>query len=321
MEKEIRWAICGLGNISRRFLKEAQSVENTKVVACVSSSKERANEYKKKYGLEHAFTYDELVANASCVDAVYVCTNMNIHCKNTLMFLNVGIPVLCEKSVAVNFSEAEKMIECAVHNDTLFMEAMWTRFLPATMKVKKLIQSGALGKVLGIKGSFEVGLGHTPSSRVFSKELGGGSILDVGVYPVSYTHNLMGNPQSIKATGKVKNGVDRYCKAQLIYADGVRADLSSSVAFPSLKEKYEILCEKGKIIIPHFFKAKAFKIIFNDKSVKLEKFERSDFGYEIAHFNELIKTRQKQSSIMPHSATLDVMKILDEMNSQLGVKF
>ena len=317
-----RWAVCGLGKISHRFVRVANSMPDMKVVAAVSSSKERAEVYKEQYDMEHAFTYEELTKNPSLVDAVYVCTNMNVHKSTVEMFLNAGIPVLCEKSFALNAKQAESMINCAKKNDVLLMEAMWCRILPANRMVDRIVKEKKYGEILHTQGNFKAGWGHGPKSRVWKHDAGGGSVLDLAVYLVHYSQMLLGLPSSIEARGKVINGVDQYCNFVFKYPKGVKCELHSSLQFPRLKESYKIYFEKGMIVIPSFYGAK--KVIekpLNGKKIITKFLNVDGFSYEIKHFAELVMTGKKESDILPLSTTLEVMKLLEKINHQIGVIF
>ena len=322
MEQKTRWAICGLGKISRRFLKVARSLKNVEIVACVSSSKERAIAYQKKYGIKYAFTYRELTDNATVVDAVYVCSHTSMHRANAEMFLKAKIPVLCEKAFSSSRQNAAEMIECAKANNTLLMEAMWTRFLPATQYAEKIAKSGDLGKIKKLVGWFWAGIGHGPKSRVFWKETSGGSILDLGVYLAHYSNMLLGSPDNIKAEGKVIHDVDRYCNFTLTYKDGAVAQLGSSFRFLNIREGFTIFLEKGTVKIPRFFAGNRVIVKPDGGQKRVERFEKRDgFAYEIMHFGDLIKQGKKQSPVMTFDTTLSIMSVLDELNRQLGVDF
>ncbi len=317
-----RWAVCGLGKISHRWVRVANNISGMKVVAAVSSSKERAESYKKKYEMEYALTYEEMAKNPSIVDAVYVSTNMSDHERIVNMFLSAGIPVLCEKSFALNVKQAKSMIDCAHKNNVILMEAMWCRVLPASRYVEQMIIEKRYGEILKTTGNFKAGWGHGPKSRVWRHDVGGGSVLDLAVYLVHYTLMLLGKPEKVIATGKVINGVDRYCDIRFEYAHQVKCDLHSSLEFPKLKEAYKIYCEKGTIIIPSFYGAK--KVIEKPMNghKKVTKFPNVDgFSYEIKHFSELVNADKKGSDIIPLSLTLEVMEILQEINRQIGVVF
>lgn len=317
-----RWAVCGLGKISHRFVKVANNIQDMKVIAAVSSSKERAEKYKNQYEMDYALTYEEFVKNPSIVDAVYVCTNMSAHKETVEMFLNAGIPVLCEKSFALNRFQAKSMIDCARKNNILLMEAMWCRVLPANRYVDKIIKEKKYGEIIHTKGNFKAGWGHGKKSRVWKHDVGGGSVLDLAVYLVHYTQMLLGKPIQIKATGKVVDGVDRYCDFIFEYKDNISCELHSSLQFPTIRETYFIECERGSIIVPSFYGAK--KVIekpLNGKKI-VNKFQNIDgFSYEITHFAKLVKTGKKESNIIPLDITLQVIESLEEINSQLGVVF
>jgi predicted dehydrogenase len=317
-----RWAVCGLGKISHRWVRVANSLSDMKVIAAVSSSKERAEAYRKKYKMSYALTYEELVKNPTCVDAVYVSTNMNMHQKTVEMFLNAGIPVLCEKSFALNSQQAKSMIDCAKKNNVLLMEAMWCRILPANRMVDHIIKEKKYGSILSTKGYFKAGWGHGPKSRVWKHDVGGGSVLDLAVYLVHYTYMLLGKPSSIAAKGLVKNGVDRSTDFIFTYPQGVTSNLHSSLQFPTLRESYSIYCEHGDIIVPSFYGT--FKVIEKPHHGKriVTSFPNVDgFSYEITHFVELFKSGKKESPIVPLSLTLEVMEALQEINRQIGVEF
>ncbi|MDR3263432.1 MAG: Gfo/Idh/MocA family oxidoreductase [Clostridiales bacterium] len=320
MEKVIRWAVCGLGSISHRFVKAAAKVENAKVVACVSSSKERAEAFKVQYGLTAAYTYEEFLT-AQGIDAVYVCTNMNDHVKNTVAFLNAGYSVLCEKAFALNVGEAEEMFAAAAKAQRLVMEAMWTRFIPCTEKLLETVNSGKIGKITAMKGAM-IGIFTNKKHRVFDKARGGGTMLDLMVYNAAYSHFLKGAPDTVTATGVVKDGVDVDCSLTLGYKDGATASLiSSSVAKP-FKFGYLIEGEKGKIKIPHFHWGTGFKVYTNGKIFpKRYRFAMPDFTYEIRHFDDLLIQGATESSLMTREVTLAVMRVLEEANGQLGVEF
>jgi len=316
--RKIRWAICGLGRIAERFLTVCNGIENCEVVAAASSDKRRAEEFAVRHNLKYAYTYDELYKSKE-IEAVYVATNMSVHCPNTLELLVNRIPVLCEKSFSLDDAQASKMITAAKDNDTLLMEAMWTKFLPATQKVIEIVKSGELGKVKHINGIFAGDMRNDPHCRIFKKELGGGSVLDVGVYLTAYVYFLLGTPQTIKASGIVGGGIDHECNFELTYDYGAKAELLSSV-IREYKANMEITCQKGKITVNEFFIAKSIEVEYADKTKKQHTFEDIDgFVYQIRHFNELLRTGKKQSPIQTFDDTYQVMKILTEANRQMGV--
>ena len=315
---KIRWAVCGLGRIQKTFLEALTMVDRAVVVACASSDIGRAKDFAKAHNIEYAYTYEELY-KADGIDAVYVASNMNLHHDNTIGALRGGKAVLCEKSFCLTDTEALRMIETAKDSGTLLMEAMWTKFLPSTQRVLELTLSKELGDITDIHVPFEAHFGDQPNSRVFSKELGGGSILDLGVYAAAYAHMLLGVPRSMTVTGKVVDGVDHDCIYTLLYPTNVIAHLSSSLIRP-YKATATINYTNGRIIVPEFFSAKAIEIHHANGTVDKQGFENiAGFVYQIQHFCELIKSGQKQSPIHSLSDTLEVMRILTQAQRQLGM--
>ena len=331
MDKTIRWALVGLGKISRRMCGAIRAVPGSEVVACASSSKERAQAYAKEHNIPNAFTYQELADNADMVDAVYIATHMNAHAKPAMMFLKKKLPVLCEKTFATSEKEAESMIQCSVENDTLLMEAMWTRFLPATLELLDLLKSGKTGKILSAHSRFEVGIGHGPKSRVFNKAVGGGSILDVGIYPTTYTHLLLGVPQKIEAQGRLKKDVDVNCDVTYTYPGGVVVKTRVSTEFLTLKEFYNIECEKATVSVPSFFDARKIIVKYKDGTKEIitsrggvpfgRRNHPDGFTHEIAHFSDLVRKGVKESPVMTHEVTMEVMRMIEAQLKQVGVEY
>ena len=322
--KTIKWAVVGLGKISRRMQRVIKSVPNSIVAACVSSSKERAIGYSKKYNIEHALSYDELANNPSLVDAVYICTHMNAHAKPAITYLKLGLPVMVEKTFATTLDDASAIIAAAKESNTLVMEAMWTRLLPATLKLQEILKNGDVGKILSTSSKFEVGIGHGRKSRVFKKEVGGGAIFDIGIYPTTYTHMLLGVPKSVSATAKMKNGVDTSCDTVFEYECGAKANFRVSTEFLTLKEYYIIECEKASIKVPSFFDARKIVIKYKDgrKNQVIKGFGRrgkpDGFTHEIVHFNDLIRNDLKESPILTHNMTLEVMELIVKQLECIG---
>ncbi|MDR3293434.1 MAG: Gfo/Idh/MocA family oxidoreductase [Clostridiales bacterium] len=320
MGKIIRWAVCGLGGISHTFMRAAQKSDGMKVVACVSSSKARALEFQAKYGLESAYTYGEFL-KAKDIDAVYVGTDMNRHCENTVAFLKAGFSVLCEKSFACTLAETEKMIAAAHESGKLLMEAMWTRFIPCTQKLLEVVRSGRFGKILEMKGDM-IGFFPNKNHRVFDYKRGGGSIFDLMVYNVAYATFLAGVSKKVEVEGTTENGVDRECSLTLSYPDGAVARLKSATTRKKIRFGFTILCEKGVIRIPHFHWGMGFKIKETGKLfAERYRFRHPDFTYEIAHFNGLLREGKTESPLVSFAHTTEVMRILDEANRALGVVF
>lgn len=310
--KKVRWAICGLGKIAERFYRVANECENAEVVAAVSSDRDRAVAFKDAHGLRYACTYDGLSQIKHEVDAVYVATNMHLHCPNALEFLAAGIPCLVEKSFALNDTEAKAMIDAARKHNTLLMEAMWTVFLPASLQVKLLIESGNFGRPLSATGRFCCDMTGNSKSRVFDKSVGGGSILDLMVYNVAFAQMLFGAPESVETACRMKNGIDLSCDAAVSFG-GVPVSLRSSIDAKTPEEHFTVLLEDGRIDIPQFFGATTFTVTQGEKKTAYNFETRDGFYYQIDHFNRLVLDGEKESPVRTLADTLTTMEVLTKL--------
>lgn len=206
--KKVGWGIIGLGGIAHGFTHDLLHCENIRLAAVASRSFDKAKDFAKKYGYDKSYgSYEELLEDEN-VDIVYVATPISFHKEQSIMCMNAGKSVLCEKAVAVNGKEIREMVECAKKNNVFFTEGLWSRHFPVNRQVAELLQTGEMGRVNLIKASFGFGKwieGKLPepyrSGRLFSKELAGGSLLDVGVYSLSFAMFMMnkGRPSEIRA--------------------------------------------------------------------------------------------------------------------------
>lgn len=193
MSYKIRWGIIGTGTIANIFAADLLLVEDGILQAVASRGLEKAEAFGRKYKSVKSYgTYEELAEDPD-VDVVYIATPHVLHKENTLLCLNNKKAVLCEKPIAINAIDTKEMIDCARANGVFLMEAMWTRFLPQIKWVREVIENGEIGDVRWIKADFgyAIGADYPSSGRLLNKELGGGSLLDVGIYPLSFVHMIM----------------------------------------------------------------------------------------------------------------------------------
>src|SRR5690606_10391335 len=179
--KTIRWGIIGLGKIAHKFATDLATVPNAQLYAVASRTQEKAEEFAQKHNAVKAYDSYEALANDSMLDAVYIATPHVYHKENTIMCLKNGIAVLCEKPFAMNLQEVEDMIATAQASNTLLMEALWTAFLPHYQYVQQLLREKVYGEIITLKADFGFKPKYDPSSRVIAKNLGGGSLLDIGL--------------------------------------------------------------------------------------------------------------------------------------------
>ena len=315
-KKIFNWGVLGPGRIAHKFVEDLLTLPNARLHAVASRSIDRAQEFADKYQANHAYGNYEALVNCPDLDIVYVATPHSEHCKNTLLLLKNKIPVLCEKPMAVNQQEVQKMVTFARDQQTYLMEAVWTRFLPAIQKVIAIIEAGEIGEILTLKSDFGFQAEFDPKSRLFNPELAGGALLDIGIYPVFLATVLMGKPHIVKAIAcKGSTGVDEANAILLEFSGKRMAILTSTILYesPTIAEIYGT---KGKIIIPsRWHEAKRFSILKygEEKSVIFDYPERG-FQMEAAAVMEDISKNKKESDIWSLDSSLYLSTLLDQIN-------
>ena len=317
----IRFGIVGAGGIAEKFAKDIKFVDNAKAVAIASRNLDKANVFKDKFDIEHAFGSYEEMANSDLIDAVYIAVPHNFHKEQSIMFMNHKKHVMCEKPIAVNAKEFEEMVKSATKNEVLLMEAMWTKFIPATKKVREVVASNELGAFKHAYlefGADITGLGGD-KGRWFNYNLAGGSLLDLGVYPVAYTLNLTDKPiKSIDAKAKFfHTGIDTECKIEIVYEDDTSVSLVSSFledrAAPGIIE-----FENGTITAYDFWKSQKIKV--NDQVFKYPH-KGDGFPYEIEAFATTLENGLLENEFMTHEQTRKSMQLLDRIREIIGLKY
>lgn len=317
----IRFGIVGAGGIADKFAKDIKFANNAVAVAVASRNLDKASEFAKKHDIEHAFGSYEELANSDLVDAVYIATPHNFHKEQSILFMNHKKHVLCEKPIAVSNSDFEEMVLCSKKNNVLLMEAMWTRFLPVTLKVREVIKSGTLGALK--KAYFEfganiMGLGGN-TGRWFNYNLAGGSLLDMGVYPVAYTLNITDEPiVKIDATAKYyETGIDLECVAKVTFDGGATATLVSSFS-EDRKAPGVMEFENGTIVAENFWQSEKVTI---DGVVFDFPHLGGGFPYQIMSFSETLEKGLLENEIMTHEETRKSMKLLDRIRQEIGLVY
>jgi len=326
--KKMRWGILGPGNIARSFVEALQVIEGATLHAVASaSSPERAQAFADKHGAARAYgSYAELLADPD-VDAVYVATLNHQHLPATLQSLKAGKPTLCEKPIAVNLAEAEKMCATAKEQGVFLMEAMWTRFLPAIRKARAWIDEGRIGETRIVRASFGFKAGPVdPESRMFNPHLAAGAYLDVGIYPLSFAQHFMGeNPLAVKASAHLgETGVDEQSALLCEYSGGRFALLDAAVRTLT-EHAASVEGTLGRIrIVPKFWRASRIQLVAPGDKIVDEfeaPFRASGFEYEIEEVMRCVEAGLIESPIMPHAESLGNMRVLDEARRQVGLKY
>ena len=311
----IRWGILGTGGIARAFAEDLSQYTEMKVAAVGSRSLEKAQSFEfaeNKFG-----SYEELVN--SDVDAIYVATPHQLHCDNTLLALNSGKPVLCEKPFAVNANEAKQMADAAKKNNLLLMEAMWTRYLPHIQKVRELLHE--LGEIYMV--SADHGQSLTQIQRLIDPNYAGGALLDLGIYPVSFIHMILGKPERIIARGDIVGGVDHQTSAIFEYSNGVQATFNTNLKVKS--PTVATICgTKARLELDTaFYRPTNMRIIYDDGNTIEFKNEYRGHGLreQAIYFEKMMISGKKTSELLPIAETVSIMETLDEIRSQIGLKY
>lgn len=319
----VNWGIIGPGAIAELFVKGLADSPHARVVAVGSSSSERARGFAEQHGIPRAYgSYAELVRDPE-VDIVYIATLHPAHRDNALAALTAGKAVLCEKSFTMNAGELRDIIGAARARKLFAMEAMWTRFLPAIVKVREWLGSGVIGDVRQVNVSFGNLAPWNPDSRLFAPALGGGALLDVGVYAVSFVSMVAGcQPDSIHSRAHIgQTGVDDYFSAMFGYADGRVAHVSAGLR---LKSKHEavILGTRGEIRVPDFWRAKQAELTVYDASTEVyADTQQGGLVYEAEEAMRCLREGRLESDVMPLDESLRIMETMDAMRAQWGLVY
>lgn len=325
----LKWGILGTGQIASLFADQVPNYSTGNIVAVGSRSLERAQRFATRYGITQAYgSYEELVNDAD-VEAVYIATLHPHHYEHALMALRAGKPVLVEKSFTLNREQAEGVFFEARANGLFAMEAMWTRFLPHQLVAREVLASGVLGDIVSIHADFGVRLDGI--DRLEELALGGGALLDLGVYPLNFIQSILGNPEMIDAIGLVNAaGVDEHEIVTLTYV-GALAVASANMRSKSAGAA-EVICREGRIEFRDQFHAPGRINVFHDPDPDLIPDEvgyswtwdahvPGGLQYEAAEVARCVNAGLTQSETMPWSDTIAVMEVMDKVRQQLGVRF
>ena len=310
-----KWAYLGSGHIA---FKTALNVTKGahKITAVYSRNAESAQSFAAEFGAVAFETLDDLLKNGD-FDAVYIATPHTSHVDYAVQAMQAGKPVLCEKPVGVSAQDVETLIRTAHEENVYFCEAMWTWFSDMAYGVKAWIDEKRIGDVTGVRMDYAFpGLMKSKTSRVRDPNTAGGALLDIGIYPITYCYRLFGMPLRIACKGLVKDGIDVRESITLGY-DGFDCTLKLSLA--TLKEGCKITGTNGQISIPLFHVARTASLQSGDKKERLNGI--TDYLAEFNHAADEIRAGKIESDFVPHQATLDCMKIMDECRKQLHLVY
>ena len=311
---KIRLGIAGTGSIVRRTMTDMQNCEHIEVTALASRDLGRAEAAARKYGIPQYYGSYEELAESDCVDLVYIAVPNHRHKELSCLMMNRGKHVICEKPLAMNAAEAREMVQCARRNNVFFMEAMWTRFMPAIIKLRKLIWDGEIGHINHIYGCFSYACDYEHVERLNSRAMGGGALKDVGVYPLMLITLLLGcRPMRVEGMSTfAKSGVDVRTSVTMKYTNGATAQFMCGIDTDSRSELM-IYGNEGTIEVPQFWHAEGFNIVKKDGSRAEYSFRHETEGhhYEFDHAAICIAEGLIESPVVTHEESIEVCRLCD----------
>ncbi len=325
--KNIRWGILGAGRIARKFAADLKLVIDAELIAIGSRTKESADDFNAGFPVKYChYSYEELAQNPE-VDVIYIATPHNLHYENTLLCLNNNKAVLCEKPFAMNLQQSIKMIALAKEKNAFLMEALWTKFHPRYLKTMEMIGQGLLGDIKSVLINFGFKPVAPIPARLFDPELGGGTLMDIGIYNVFIALSVLGKPDYIDAyMTPSSTGVDEQCAILFRYNNGAMAQLFSTFA-SNLATDADICGTEGRIrLVSRFFEPSAdieyYKAKVDSKEIIIvEKEEGFAYQYEARHVNDCLKKGLTESPVVKFTDTLLLMETLDKIRKIAGIHY
>lgn len=329
MKNKLRWGIVGLGKISNKFVSDLKLIEDIEIVACASRSLPNAINFAGQHEIAKSYgSYQELFKDEE-VDIVYIGTTHNSHMELSIQAMDHGKHVLCEKPLAINRKDVQKMVDASRKNNVFLMEAFWARFNPTIRAVLNQIQSKSIGEVNYVNVDFTFSRNDAEDSRMLSMELAGGALMDMGVYPVFLSYVIFGKPEQILAASRNHaTGADLQTSAIFKYSNGMANIMTGFISQSDMMAK--IYGTKGRIYIhPVWHESEGYTLItgnkgdengYQEKKYSLPKLGIG-FTYEIEECKKCIQENKIESSLWSHQNSLDLMEITDEIRKQIGLKY
>jgi len=327
MESTIRWGILGTGKIAKAFATALLDTPGATLAAVASRTVDSATKFGQEFGAERFHGSYQALADDPEVDVIYIGTPHPMHHENALMCLNGGKAVLVEKSFTMNRRQAEDIINLARAKKLFVMEAMWTRFMPAVVEAKRIVDSGEIGVPANVTADFGFTADVGPEHRLFAPELGGGALLDLGIYPLSMSSFFLGPVTAVKAQAEMApTGVDMQTAFTLSHQGGGVSSCACSLRSRTPTE-LTISGSKGFVRLhDRFHNTEKITVTVVDGAARDERtinLPRSGNGYthEAQEVGRCIRAGLIESPVMPHEETLSLMGTLDEIRAQIGLRY
>ncbi len=324
MNLEFKWGIIGTGGIAHAFANDLKLLKGHYVTAVGSRVKEKAEKFSLNF--PHCTGYGSYLEciNDTNVDAIYIATPHDSHHKYSLLALNNGKPVLCEKPFSINNKETRSMISRALNNNLLIMDAMWMRYLPHINTIRQIIDNKTLGNIKTLSADHGRNLSSNLNPRLWEPELGGGALLDLGIYVVSFAHLVLGVPKSIIAKAFfTSKGIDEQTSVIFEYESKAHAILNVTLN-NNTPTRAVISGDKGYIELSGLFYAPtSMKLVLEDGSEREYKntYEGHGLREQAKEFARCVRLNLLETPLMPHSETINIMKSMDIIRKKIGLEY
>ena len=323
--QHINWGVLGCGHIAQTFVQSMQDVTDASIIACAASHIDRANSFAQSHNIENSYgSYEAMLCDRN-IHAIYIATTHNFHFEQIKLCLSHGKHVLCEKPITLNARQAKEVYTLAANHNLLLIEAVWTRFLPATLALQSLLENGTIGKVKSVHANFSLNKKLPDTHRLRNKKLAGGALLDLGIYPITMADIVFAKtPSKISSSAVMTNtGVDENSFYTLEYDCGGVAQLSAG--FTMSGPTYALISgDKGSINVPFFLGAKGFELTLEGEQTVFHEYdfaEHQNFTFEIQHMTNCLKTDTCHSNVMPSATSMRVMNIMDTIRGQWSLVY
>jgi predicted dehydrogenase len=323
MTDRVRWGVACTGAIARAFVATMREVRGAEIAAVASDRLERAERFGAEHGIAAAVAPHEALAGVG-VDAVYVAATNDRHRAIAVACLDACVPVLLEKPVALNAEQAGEIVAAARRSGTFLMEAWWTRFLPWFDTVTGLIDAGEIGDARWVQADFGFPVDSPPDRRLWSLEQGGGALLDIGIYPLTLAHLLLGAPAETRAVGvRAATGVDAQVAVVSTHSEGTVSVLSASFAADTSIEA-TVAGPRGRLRIEAPFHH-SVRTTLHRAGEQVAAYDTPyrghGYAYEVEEVHRCLRAGLSESPLRPHADTLAVMRWMDEVRRQIGVRY
>jgi predicted dehydrogenase len=323
MADRIRWGILSTGHIATSFVSDLRLLHDAEVTAVGSRSTAAAEAFAQRFGIGTAHGSWRALAEDPNVDVVYVATPHHAHAEATLLCLRVGKAVLTEKPITLDTASAETLVETARSAGLFLMEAMWMRCFPAIRRIAGLIADGAIGEVTAIHADFGLQGPFEQTHRLRARALGGGALLDLGIYPLTFAYLFLGAPSSVQAWADLnEEGVDDNTGLLLGYDSGALATLTCGVVGDTPRRAI-ITGTLGRIEVPRdFYRPARFTLIRGDLLEEVDMpYEGLGYHFEASEVQRCLREGLLESPLIPHSETLAIMAIMDAVREKVGITY